>query len=193
MKTKITLLFSAILLVSLAACNQHKETVNDNSKATISMDNDTVDVPTARQYVKNYAVHAGYVDSTGRRGDSTKIHETRCIWFSKERLRAIVRKLDRESGDGVRFYLITYNDKYDTTTLHKTPIPPVPYWGKNTLLMVSTKPSDALHIDYYTNHHHRGAKDINSGFIVGMTPENRGELCPPPANCPQIGATLLAE
>ena len=157
-------------------------------------ESDQVDLKTARRYVKNYEVHAGYVDDEKEPG--VKKPDTRCIWFSKERLQAMLGKLDKEGGDGVRFYLIAYDKKYDTTATGKNrPVPPPPaYWGYNTLLMVSTKDSAAnnavLHRDYFTDGP-AAAQAKQRGFIVTFVPENRGELCPPPANCSDDGALLL--
>jgi hypothetical protein len=44
---------------------------------------------------------------------------------------------------------------------------------------------DTLHWDYYYNRIGR------QGGIITATPENQGELCPPPTPCSAEGATLL--
>lgn len=203
MKLKLPVLFTALIAVGLAACQQ-KETaaVETTSKNLRVPDSVLVDERTAREYVHNYASHAGYVDQTVEeiKAKKPKKPDTRCVWFSKERLRQMLDQLEKEKGDGVRFYMITYNKKYDTALVgRKTPIPPKKYWGYNTLLMVSTKPVQSdegiLHFDYYENtvNEENAAKKDKSGFIVTFFPENRGELCPPPSNCMAIGATLLPD
>ncbi|MGY0037096.1 hypothetical protein [Pedobacter sp. NJ-S-72] len=159
MKLKFPILFTALIAVGVAACQQ-KETaaIEPASKDVTIPDSVLVDVNTAREYVKNYAPHAGYVDQTEEevRAKAPKKPDTRCVWFSKQRLQQMLDQLENEKGDGVRFYMITYNKKYDTTLIgRQTPIPPKKYWGYNTLLMVSTRPvkSDEgiLHFDYYGN------------------------------------------
>jgi hypothetical protein len=37
---------------------------------------------------------------------------TRSIWFSAERLQALLDKIKSEGGDGIRFYLATYDTSY---------------------------------------------------------------------------------
>lgn len=203
MKKIFTLLFAAATLMNLTACNQNKQNaVKDTSSASVDPipDSVMVDYPTAKKYVGNYASHAGFVDDKAGDPSNAKRPDTRCIWFSKERLKQMVAALENEGGDGVRFYLITYDNQYDNTKMNKHP--EKQYWGYNTLLMVSTKDSivnktskhpDTLHQDYYTNKiiaAKTGAVK-KPGFIVGATPSNRGELCPPPSACPPTGATLL--
>lgn len=204
MKLKLPILFTALIAVGVAACQQ-KETaaVAPDRKDVAIPDSVLVDVNTAREYVRNYAPHAGYVDQTAEeiKARAPKKPDTRCVWFSKERLQQMLDQLENEKGDGVRFYMITYNRKYDTTLVgRQTPVPPKKYWGYNTLLMVSTRPvkSDEgiLHFDYYKNtsdQENRAEKTKSPGFIVTFVPENRGELCPPPSNCMAIGATLLPD
>jgi len=207
MKLKFTILFTALIAVGAVACKQ-KETPAEGTAASSNdvtiPDSVLVDVRTAKEYVQNYAPHAGYVDPTEEeeKARKPKKPDTRCVWFSKERLKQMLKKLEQEDGDGVRFYMITYNKKYDTTLVgRRTMIPPKKYWGYNTLLMVSTRPvptdDGILHFDYYDNVVNqeatakKNAKSEKSGFIVTFTPENRGELCPPPSECAFIGATLI--
>lgn len=207
MKLKFTILFTALIAVSVVACKQ-KETPADEATTTTRgatiPDSVLVDVRTAKEYVNNYASHAGFVEPTAEeeRARKPKKPDTRCVWFSKERLRQMLNQLEKEDGDGVRFYMITYNKKYDTTLVgRKTMIPQKQYWGYNTLLMVSTRPvktgDEILHFDYYNNMVNQKVaaqeqqKKENPGFIVTFVPENRGELCPPPATCEFIGATLI--
>lgn len=207
MKLKFTILFTALIAVSVVACKQKETTAEGattTSKGAIIPDSVLVDVRTAREYVNNYASHAGFVDPTEEeeRARKPKKPDTRCVWFSKTRLQQMLNKLEKEDGDGVRFYMITYNKKYDTTLVgRKTLVPEKKYWGYNTLLMVSTKPvktgNEILHFDYYENMVNqqgvaqKNAKSEKPGFIVTFVPENRGELCPPPATCEFEGATLL--
>lgn len=188
MKLKKTLLFLALAIAILSACEAKK------SNETVSIGPDTLSYATAKKYVKNYEKHAGFVDSIFKENDSLtngikKLPDTRAIWFGIDRLEAMVKKIKEEGGDGVRFYLATYDDKYpkDLKNGYK---PDIKYWGYNTLIMVSTKDSiNKYHRDYYSN------KTGSKGFILGVTtdPENRGEMCPPPANCTEIGATLIEE
>ena len=198
MKLKSTLLFAALITLSAAACKQNDSTSGDHF-GTIP-DSVTVDLAVAKKYVANYASHAGHPDQTEEETAQKKPKkpDTRAIWFDKLRLQQMLAQLEKEGGDGVRFYLITYDNKYDTTIKHKKPIPPAKYWGYNTLLMVSTKDSTIngkpVHADYYTNTVVDGearAKNKKKGFIVTFEPENRGELCPPPAKCQDEGATLI--
>ncbi|QNK63713.1 hypothetical protein H7F33_04230 [Pedobacter sp. PAMC26386] len=207
MKLKSPILFTALIAVSMIACKQNETTTagTTSNKDVVIPDSVLVDESTAREYVKNYAPHAGYVDQTNEdvRARLPKKPDTRCVWFSKKRLQDMLDKLENEKGDGVRFYLITYNKKYDTTVVDKKkPIPQKEYWGYNTLLMVSTKPDHnkagtPIHLDYYQNSDNqqlnaaKKQEKKSPGFIVTFVPENRGELCPPPADCSSIGATLL--
>ncbi|WP_158800052.1 hypothetical protein [Pedobacter sp. L105] len=206
MKKIFTLIFVAVTLMNLTACKQNKQDATVKGTTTVSPDpipdSVLVDYPTAKKYVGNYASHAGFVDDKAGYPSVAKRPDTRCIWFSKERLKQMVTTLESEGGDGVRFYLITYDNQYNKTATKNCP--DKQYWGYNTLLMVSTKDSiinktavhpDTLHQDYYTNEvvaAKRGSVK-KPGFIVGATPSNRGELCPPPSACPPTGATLLAD
>lgn len=191
-----------ILLAALfiSACQpQSVKDKNDSADTTAAVIPDSVKVPflIAKHYVKNYAPHAGFVNpAAGEKGGIKD--DTRCIWFSKERLTAMLQQLEKEKGDGVRFYLMTYDDQYDTKNRVGSYPPPEPdYWGYNSLLMVSTKDSVAngqvYHRDYFSDQDvPMAAKGKNKpGFIVGMVPENRGELCPPPSDCFLQGALLL--
>jgi len=201
MKIKFT--YPLIFAVGIvAACKPQPENNQGGSAdTTAAVIPDSVKVPftIAKHYVNNYAPHAGFVDPVaGEKGASGVKDNTRCIWFSKERLSAMLQQLEKEKGDGVRFYLMTYDDKYNTKDRVGSYPPPEPdYWGYNSLLMVSTRDSVAngqtYHRDYYTDQNMlTGAKGKNKpGFIVGMVPENRGELCPPPSDCFKQGALLL--
>ena len=186
MKIKRSLLGLMLLTICLNACKQRV-----NTPAIVSLNDtipsqDTISVEVAKQYVHNYAKYAA-MDSVQDRGIKKKQANTRCIWFSLKRLQALVNKVNKEGGDGVRFYLAAY----DTTYKKKFPnTPDSLYWGHNTLLMVSTyRVTAKIHQDYYFNGPVADPK-FNKGSIIMANPENRGELCPPPNPC--TGATLLS-
>ncbi|WP_184543012.1 hypothetical protein [Mucilaginibacter sp. FT3.2] len=194
MTLKKTLFALAIAATSLSACQQ-----NQHADLTLppGADADTLSYQLALKYVKNYEKHAGTVDSTVTDANAVekkrKLPNTRAIWFSIDRLEAVVKKIRAEGGDGVRFYLATYDTVY--TEKFKGHKPAREYWGYNTLVMVSTKDTtkdgSKYHWDYYGTSL-TGNTAVNSkGFIVGMPPENRGEQCPPPVTCKSIGATLV--
>jgi len=152
---------------------------------------DTIAVPIAAKYVANYGAHAGTVetitiDSTGKRV-VVETSDTRAVWFSLEQLRAFVKNLETEKGDGVRFYFATYDKSYPAVA----GVPKPEYWGHNTLVLVSTKKvtlgDKVIHQDYFTPTD--GFKP--KGFILGNPPENRGEMCPPPVHCDSVGAALI--
>ena len=148
---------------------------------------DSVKVPykEAKHLVDNYAPHAGTVE----RGKAS-LPDTRAIWFELERMEALVAQIRKEGGDGIRFYLATYDDSYpeDAQGGH---VPQRAYWGYNTLLMVSTKDSitaegRTVHRDYFSESNVNGY-----GFMLRAEAENRGKICPPPLNCYDEGALLL--
>ncbi len=188
LKSKLIVLTAATFC--LTACKQNSNTA---LKSPGLKDNaDTLNLQVARNYVKNYAKNAGTIDSVFIDEGTTKIVKlpnTRAVWFSVERMKALVEKIEAEGGDGIRFYYATYDSVYDRT--RKNP-PPKSYWDHNTLIMVSTKDSLKYHRDYY-NDRRVGHGNGKNGFIVGAFPENRGEMCPPPANCRSLGATLLID
>ncbi|TDO23881.1 hypothetical protein [Pedobacter duraquae] len=107
---------------------------------------------------------------------------TRTIWFSFERIENLYKRLkyDRDTmkygTDGIRIYFAKYPKEYAPGHAH-------PHAGQNTILFVSTKDSlqKKYHRDYYTQ----------SPRPIPLTPENKGELCPP-GDCPGNGALLLA-
>jgi len=203
MKLKLHLLFPALNIIFITACQpKQAETVVHTSVDTTAIpDSVLVPLKEAKAYVTNYSSKAGFVDSTPEEitsGKPKKKPDTRCIWFSKERLQAMLNQLENEKGNGIRFYLATYDKHYpDVQTKKSENHPPKEYWGYNTLLMVSTRPAKneqgvAINKDYYIDLV-KGTPQASkpNGFIVGITPENRGEICPPPANCFDQGATLL--
>jgi hypothetical protein len=194
MKPFKTLLYVAAALFAFSACqNQHA----DQAPLKASIFNyDSLSYEMAKNYVKNYEKHAGDIDSTYTVNGVAKVKKktnTRCIWFSADRLQQLLDKIKSEDGDGVRFYLATYDSAYPKVIGGLTP--PQNYWSRNTLVMVSTKDSTNqvgthYHRDYYTSPKPKVNKPA-TGFILGGTPENRGEICPPPKNCNSTGATLI--
>ncbi|MDA9555522.1 hypothetical protein N9R54_04735 [Pelobium sp.] len=186
----ITLLFLLVTPTAISSCKNKTQKVE-----SFTFVNDTLSYELAKKYVKNYEKHAGFVDSlysdSLNRLEAAKLPDTRTIWFSIEKLESLVSKIKSEGGDGIRFYLAAY-DTYYPKDFKKGYIPPKDNWGYNTLIMVSTKDSlNQFHKDYYTNTLVNGQK--GKGIILGLgtEPENRGEICPPPADCIGIGATLI--
>ena len=198
MTIKRSLFYVAAAALAFSACqNQHAD-LAPPPKPVVPFNYDSVSYETAKQYVKNYEKHAGHVDSIYTEKDGLKVTKkkpnSRSIWFSAERLQALLDKIKGEGGDGIRFYMATYDSVYNTKVIGGI-IPPREYWGYNTLVMVSTKDStnkvdQKFHRDYYTSKPAKSNKPV-LGFIVGGPPENRGELCPPPKDCAGIGATLI--
>jgi hypothetical protein len=196
MTIKITLLALAIAGLGFSSCKQSPQAVTaPHPDAQIV---DTLTYETALRYVKNYESRAGTVDSglLGANGLGKIYHKpnTRCVWFSVGRLDSLVKKIKNEGGDGIRFYLASYDKNYDKDFVggHK---PDKQFWGFNTLVMVSTTrllgDTNKYHWDYYKGKPAQGQTKTDGGFIVGAPPENRGEQCPPPATCSSIGATLI--
>jgi hypothetical protein len=193
---KFTLIALAFAAICFSACQQKPATTTvaaPDPQANL----DTVGYKLALAYVKNYEKHAGKADSIiklDQKPDTMKVANTRAIWFDLKRLKALVAKIDSEKGDGIRFYLATYHNDYPGTFVDGH-IPDKMYWGRNTLIMVSTvevkKDGKTLHWDYYNGKPAPGQNSGATGFIVGTPPENRGEQCPPPSTCSSIGATLV--
>ena len=198
MTIKSTLIYLGLAVFGLSSCQQNQHA--DLTAKVTSLDSDTVSVTVAKQYVNNYAKHAGFVDSTYTEVQLNKVKKlpnSRTIWFGIDRLQAMVNKIKAEGGDGVRFYLATYDTVYTPNSKHNH-IPERKYWGHTTLVMVSTKDSlNKFHRDYYSNSidPSSNSKSNSKGFIlgVGSAPENRGEMCPPPSNCATIGASLVTQ
>jgi hypothetical protein len=150
---------------------------NDNSAIILK---DTLGPDIAKRLVKNYGSRV-YQRHQGELLQS----DTRCVWFSSQQLESLLTRIKTEGGNGVRFYMATY-DKDAAPGINC----PEKYRDYSTLVMVSTRDSitpngDTLHFDYYN----KGGK--LRGGILTTTPENRGEICPPPSNCSADGATLL--
>jgi hypothetical protein len=199
MNQRFTLILAVVLVAGIYSCTPNKKDPNGDP---ITLQPYELDYETAKLYVNNYSDRAGYVDSTA--GISTEIDkrkkrpQTRCVWFSTARLKNMIDSIEHEGGDGIRFYLATYSDQYPVKELKKDqpPAPEEPYWGHNTLLMVSTKLDSAsakstmpIHKDYYISIPGSNSQGKLHGYMA--VPENRGQLCPPPSDCKGIGATLL--
>jgi hypothetical protein len=186
---KITLITLAVAAIGFSACQQKQAA---ETAVTGRPDLDTLSYQKALKYVANYEKHAGMVDSTiddaSARNTTKKVPNTRAIWFSIERMDSLVSRIKREHGDGIRFYLATYDSTYKEAFGGNKPNKR--YWGHTTLVMVSTKDSTVkpYHQDYF---YRKTANGPSQGVIVGTVPENRGEQCPPPATCSTTGATLV--
>jgi hypothetical protein len=182
----LTIALAVLATMSFYACTQKPQAPTTPTAPSIVLDPDTISVDSAIKYVANFGKNTN--DSIpGEENLGKKKSNTRCIWFSIDRLDSLVKKIKKEKGDGIRFYLAAYNKKYDPKGLNT---PPKDYWGHSTLIMVSTYLDKASgnHNDYY-----KGSPLANGsgGGIFTTTPENRGELCPPPVTCKSIGATLF--
>lgn len=181
MTLKTTLIGLAIMAGMITAC-QHKPVDTAQEKISTPSD-DSLSIQVAKEYVANYAKRAGTVISDGK-----EVPDTRAVWFDIERLKSLIKKIETEGGDGIRFYFATYDSSYNAKS--NTHVPIKEYWNHNTLIMVSTKDSLGYHRDYYNDKINSKAAN---GMILSTTPENRGEMCPPPANCQDIGATLISD
>lgn len=181
MTLKTTLFGLAISAAVFAAC-QHKP-VDTTQESISTPSDDSLTLAVAKDYVANYGQRAGTVISDGK-----EVPDTRAVWFGIERLKSLIKKIEAEGGDGIRFYFATYDSTYNAQS--KTHVPIKEYWNRNTLIMVSTKDSLGYHRDYYNDKINSKAAN---GMILSTTPENRGEMCPPPANCSGIGATLIPD
>lgn len=184
MKQPFKLSLIALTILVFISCEQEEISTFLSKKDTAeNTESFKLDYQTAKRYVANYASHAGYVDQTASEAQLkiAKKPETRSVWFSKERLQSMLTQLENEKGDGVRFYMATYDNipRPDANI-------PQEHLGFNTLVVVSTKDSvvgtQTFHRDFYST--------LDAVSTVGFV-ENRGELCPPPADCFEIGATLI--
>ncbi len=177
MKSLNLFLITVFIALAIGACKSQN---NDNTLAPADAQllKGAISDSTARRLVKNFGGRAHVF----KRGGLVR-PDTRTVWFSKEQLRNLLNRVDSEKGDGIRFYLAAYDSvkKTDTKNIKEA------YLNYSTLVMVSTRfdSLNKVHLDYY--------KDMKSpvGSIIMATPENQGELCPPPAVCLASGATLL--
>jgi hypothetical protein len=171
---KPLIFFSLVAILYVGAC---KPSGND------PVLQGTIHDSTARRLVQNfgkrvYQIHQGGLTSS----------DTRCVWFSIEQLKSLISRIEKDTckgKKGIRFYFATYDP-----TIHKDAHCKPQYQNCTTLVMVSTRDSIkekvTLHFDYYND----TVRNMRGGILT-TTPENQGELCPPPANCNDDGATLL--
>lgn len=170
MKPLISFSFLAILIAG--AC-QPAAPDHENAKANLVLKG-TIDVKTAKRLVNNFEPR------TFRKNDVMGFNDTRCVWFSVGQLDSLIQKIKNEKGDGVRFYLATYDKD---SAIHNDTL----FRDHTTLVMVSTaRDSRGKHVDYFTD-----KVNVTRGAIITATAENQGELCPPPATCAGEGALLL--
>jgi len=171
---KPLILFSFLAILFSGAC---KPTTGYPGPLTGSLDSST-----ARRLVHNFN------GRVYRRNNFLGWHGSRTVWFSSGQLQDLLTQIKKEGGNGIRFYYAAY-DSVEQNGFHCKPS----YLDQSTLVMVSTFDSivagdgkkDTLHWDYYNG------KAGRQGGIITATPENQGELCPPPANCTAEGATIL--
>lgn len=180
MKPLFCLLFLAFLFTMACKPAAKEPAKDDNGEMVLK---DTMSYDEAKKLVKNFGKRV-YKKHQG----GLILSDTRCVWFSIKQLDTLVQQIKREDGDGIRFYMATY----DSTEDKSYKVPPK-YRNCSTLIMVSTKDSvvnDTLHVhaDYFGN-----TIKNKRGAIFGATPENQGELCPPPSNCTAEGAKLLPQ
>lgn len=142
-----------------AQTNQQENTVLSSESATVPID-------VAYRMVANYAPRAGFVERDGE-----QLPNTRTVWFSLEQLNAFINEIERDGGDGIRFYLAAYDDDYSETG-DNTDVPPAEYWGYNTLLLVPTRDSTANGVTYHRDY-------LTPAGVGTSTIQNRGNLCPP--------------
>lgn len=161
-------------VMAFSACNSS----TDNTQDTLLKG--AIPDSTARRMVTNFTPRAYRI----KKGGIIR-PDTRCVWFSAKQIRDFAQKVMDENGDGIRFYLASY----DSTKRPDLPNIKDAYLNYGTLVMVSTTPmGKGNHLDYYTDQLTSGKR---KGGIIMAVPENQGELCPPPANCSTAGATLL--
>jgi len=193
MKTLKFIPFLAAVAIVVIACNAPKTDHDAITDTTIKapMLTGKVDTTTAKRWVARFRPRSHKFK--GNLGD------TRCVWFSKEQLKALLNRVDSiKGGDGIRFYLATYDSIPTKGFNYFKP----QYANYSTLVMVTTRKGSGLlinkHMDFYkdTTELHNGKRVIaakHSGIIISASPENQGELCPPPAKCNTEGATLLEQ
>jgi len=180
MKTPNLFLIAIFAALAIVACKPQNNN-NVQASADAELLKGSISDSTARRLVKNFGGRAHSIKHGG-----IIRPDTRTVWFSKEQLRELINRIDSEKGDGIRFYLAAYDSvkKPDTKKINDA------YMNYATLIMVSTRYDslNQVHADYYKNLTGAGGKN---GGIIMATPENQGELCPPPATCAKSGATLL--
>lgn len=160
----------------------------DDADTTNKIGPDAIPYELAKRMVQYYEPHVG----TLQRPDGTASTDgnTRSVWFDLDKLDKFVDMLKKERAangktDGVRVYFGTYGDNA------KEPAPYAlddSYSFRNTLVFVSTKDSLVKENNAEVHYHQDYFK--NEKAFTFTEPANKGELCPPPVKCCQIGATL---
>jgi len=191
MNLKLLSLCAVALLVSACAkTNPSEEGSNQLKDGKLSVHGtngvtSSVPTDTARTWVSNYqnwlkSHNALFTTQNLQDGTTAETPNSRTVWFSVEQMEKIVNKTKAAGGDGIRFYFARYNSQ--PSFINECTGEKLNYSGMNTLLMVPTKKDNCSHRDL-TDY---------PGTLEDAAPiENRGEICPPPANCNSIGATLL--
>ncbi len=187
-----------VVILSVAACgffsciekeslDEERRTLKDVQLTAVLAENATshsVPVDTAKAWVQNYgkwlrSKNAELAEQVQADGKTVALPNSRSVWFSVEQLEKLLARIKAEEGDGIRFYFATYG-KMQSSVDSCTKLP-FDYSNLNTLLMVPTKRDGCIHRDAY------GSRNS----ITTMDIENKGEICPPPADCGNKGATLI--
>jgi hypothetical protein len=192
MKTLKLIPFLALVVLIVSACKETPATDHDTLPevtAAAPILTGKVDTNTAKRWVARFNPR-----SHKFKGQLT---DTRCVWFNKLQLKALLNRVDSiKDGDGIRFYLAAYDSIPVKGFNYFKP----EYANYSTIVMVTTRAGTGLlagkHMDYYKDETKllNGKPVINanrSGIIMTASPENQGELCPPPAKCDTQGAMLL--
>jgi hypothetical protein len=194
-----TLNFFIMMLMIISASTQAVWAQKKSTEKKAEVKQKSISVPLASQislsdalrWTKNY--RTSNTGLLGRPrcedGQFEQVDNTRSVWFSIDQMKRIVEKIEAEGGDGMRIYFA----KYDTMEIPGLGGPNRCYTFQNTLIMVSTEANNNFHFDYFED---RASKKEARGFIINMmkmVPENKGEICPPPTNCKDIGALLEVE
>lgn len=180
MKTLNLFLITLFIALAIGACKPQNNG-NVQTSADAQLLKGAIPETTARRLVENFEGRAHLF----KRGGIIR-PDTRTVWFSTKQLKSLIARVDSENGDGIRFYLAAY----DATKKEDTKMIKDIYMDYTTLIMVSTRfdSLNKIHLDYYNDIKNPSGK---KGGIIMTTPENQGELCPPPATCAASGATLL--
>lgn len=147
----------------------------------------------AKQMVENYEANkVPVIDASGRQ--VSNIPNTSAIWLDLGKLESLVTKLKQEKADGVNIYFARYGDNVADENTYKAGLEK-DYSYRNTIIILGAKESTATNINGVKNNYHLDALINNeikgSAFTFFTDPANKGELCPPPVKCCEIGATLL--
>ncbi|MBD1385285.1 hypothetical protein IDJ75_08345 [Mucilaginibacter rigui] len=190
MKNLLSVLF---VLCVLASCKQKPAATDEPAAVTTSpdtavTDRGPVEIPfeLASRMVKNYEPHVGAVSKPDGTLASTD-GNTRSVWLELDKLEKYVEILKKERAangktDGVRVYFGTYGDNAKEPATYD--LDPNNSF-RNTLVFVSTKDS----VNLAKVHFHRDYFNDEKAFIL-TGPADKGELCPPPVKCCEIGAVL---